>query len=181
MKTPIPLVGLTVLLAAAPALADHPRHGHRPHGHHPERVEYARVIHVDPVIRRVEARTPVHECRDERVGYRMRPGHRRGAAGPMIVGGIIGGVIGHEIGGGRDAATLLGTLIGSSLARDAAHRSARGGYETVHEERRRVVHRARVEEHVDGYRVTCRHRGDVRTTRLSYDPGPKVRISIDVQ
>jgi uncharacterized protein YcfJ len=99
----------------------------------------------------------------------------------MIVGGIIGGVIGHEIGGGRDAATLLGTLIGSSLARDAAHRSARGGYETVHEERRRVVHRARVEEHVDGYRVTCRHRGDVRTTRLSYDPGPKVRISIDVQ
>jgi uncharacterized protein YcfJ len=181
MKTPISLVGLTVLLAAAPAFADHPRHGHRTHGHLPDRVEYARVLHVDPIVRRVEVRTPAHECREERVDYPVHTRHRRGAAGPMIVGGIIGGVIGHEIGDGRDAATLLGTLIGSSLAHDVAHRPARGGYETVYEERCRVVHRTRVEEYIDGYRVTYRHRGDVRTTRLPYDPGPRVRVSIDVR
>lgn len=188
MKTPIPLLGLTVLLAtlAPAALADHPRHGGKHPGHggysgHGQHVEYARVLHVEPILRRFEARAPAHECREERVGHAVHTGHRGGAAGPMIVGGILGGVIGHQLGDGRDAATLLGTLIGTSLAHDAAHRPGRGGHETVYEERCRVVHRTRVEEHIDGYRVTYRHRGYIHTTRLPYDPGPMVRISIDVR
>jgi uncharacterized protein YcfJ len=187
MKNPIPLVGLTVLLAtlAPAALADHPRHdgkhpGHSGYGGHGKHVEYARVLHVEPIFRRFEVRAPAHECREERVGYPVR-GQRRDAAGPMIVGGIIGGIIGHQLGDGRDTATLLGTLVGSSLAHDAAHHSAHSGYETVYEERCRVVHRTHYEKHIDGYRVTYRHRGGVHTSRLPYDPGPKMRISIDVR
>jgi len=181
MKTPIPVIGLTVLLAATPAFADYPRHGHRSQGHPPDRIEYARVLHVEPVIRRMEVRMPAHECREERVAYTVHTVRRGNVAGPMIAGGIIGGVIGHQVGDGRGAATLLGTLIGSSLVHDAAHRSALGAYETVYEERCRVVHRTRVEEHIDGYRVTYRHRGEIRTTRLPYDPGQTVRVSIGVR
>lgn len=184
MKTLIHSVCLTVLTAAfAPAaFADHPRHGGS-HPGHPQRGEYARVIHVEPIIRRVEVRAPARECWEEEVSYAVPAGQRRDAAGSMIVGGIIGGVIGHQFGAGHgnDAATLVGTLIGASLAHDAAHRSARDSrYETVYEERCRVARRTHVEEHIDGYRVTYRYRGDVHTTRLPYDPGPQVRVNIDI-
>ncbi|MBK8162882.1 MAG: hypothetical protein IPK65_07000 [Gammaproteobacteria bacterium] len=179
LTTTVALALLTVTFAPA-SLADHPRHrDHRPG--HGEGAEYARVLHAEPIVRRFEVREPARECREERVGHAHRSGYRGDAAGPMIVGGIIGGMIGHELGHGRDAATLLGTLIGTSLAHDAAHRPGRGGYETVYEERCRIVHRTRVEERIDGYRVTYRHRGGVHTTRLPYDPGPTVRINIDVR
>ena len=56
--------------------------------------EWARVIDVEPLVRRVRVTTPRRECWTETRYERIddRPGHR-GAAGSMILGSIIGAAI----------------------------------------------------------------------------------------
>lgn len=167
---------LTTALAPA-AYADRPHHERGDH----DRVEYARVLRVEPVVRHLERHAPERACRYEAVRYGPPAGRSHDVAGAMIVGGVIGGMIGHELGDGRDGAVLLGTLIGTSLAHDATHRATPAAYGSVYEERCRVVSRPRVEEHIDAYRVSYRHRGEIRTTRLPYDPGPRVRVYTGVR
>ncbi len=162
---------LTLMLSPA-AFADPARHDeHRP-GHNGH-TGHARVVHMEPIVRQVVVRARMRECRLEEVRYPTHAGPRRDVAGPMIVGGIIGAALGHQIGDGhgRDAATLLGALIGSSIARGATHHGTQGSYETVYEERCRGAHPARVEQRIEGYRVTYRQHGELRSTRMSHDPG----------
>ena len=144
--------------------------------------EYARVVHVEPIVRRVHVESPRRECWDE-TRYVESPPHISdpGVGGRTLLGGIIGGVIGHQIGSGRgrDAATVAGSVIGASVGYDAAaRRSSEVQERTV--QRCDVRYERNVEERIDGYRVTYEFNGREYDTRLPYDPGEKIRVRVAV-
>lgn len=140
---------------------------------------YAKVVDVDPIVRRVTVTRPRHECWDEVVYTSERT---RGVAGPAIAGGIIGGAIGRQFGGGsgRDALTIAGALAGSAIAAERAARN-RAGSETVRAttvERCRVVDERHIEERIDGYRVTYQYRGRRHTIVTHEPPGSRIRLAV---
>jgi len=144
--------------------------------------EYARVVHVEPIVRQVRVESPRRECWDETRYVESRP-HISDpeVGGRTLLGGIIGGVIGHQIGSGRgrDAATVAGSVIGASVGYDsAARRSSEVEERTV--QRCDVRYERNVEERIDGYRVTYEYNGREYDTRLPYDPGEKIRVRVAV-
>jgi uncharacterized protein YcfJ len=194
-----PLTGLVaagLLFSGQAAFADPTgwKHARYNRGHHAE-YDYARVVDVDPIYRQVRVSVPRRECwnetRYEEVRYsRDRRSEHRGAAGPMILGGIIGAAIGNQIGSGdgRRAATVAGAIIGSAVGHDRAERrDSRAVRYEERDSRPYDVERCDVrydedyERHIDGYRVTYLYNGREHTTRLPYDPGDRIRVRVDVQ
>jgi uncharacterized protein YcfJ len=178
------LSGCVTAVAAPPPWANNRSHVDRQYSR-PVSREYddARVVAVEPIVRRVRVESPRRECWDEvRTAYPERTVHS-GTAAPTIIGGIIGGAIGSQVGRGhgRDIATIAGTLIGASIGHDSASRSSR---EPVPEER--VVERCQTRydssyrERVDGYRVTYEYQGREYTTQMPYDPGDRIRVQVAV-
>lgn len=158
--------------------------------------DYADVVNVDPIIRRVRISAPHRECwnetRYENVSYSRvrRTEPYRGAAGSMILGGIIGAAVGNQIGSGdgRRAATVAGAIIGSAVGHDAAERRDRARYaDRYYESRPYQVERCDVrydhnyEERVEGYHVSYVYHGHEYTTRLPYDPGRRIRVRVNVE
>jgi uncharacterized protein YcfJ len=193
------LLASGLLLAGQAALAgDHGHHyGHgkkwRPVSNPASDYAYARVVDVDPIVRRVRVSTPHRECwtetRYDEVTYTERTGPRRGSAGQMILGGIIGAAIGNQIGSGdgRRAATVAGAVIGSAIGHDVADRRNGGRNERVvtesrpyETERCEVRYDEEFEERIEGYRVTYEYNGIRQTTQLPYDPGDRIRVRVDV-
>ncbi|EAR21166.1 glycine zipper 2TM domain-containing protein [Nitrococcus mobilis] len=146
-------------------------------------MDYARVIRVEPIYREIEITTPQRQCYDQPVhrGYRANDGGDGALA--AVVGGVVGGVIGHSLGRGRHRApvTIAGTLAGVGIGRHIARQrddyyAERIGYQRVCQ----VVDDTRYERRVEGYDVTYRYRGETYETRLLYDPGPRLRVQVDV-
>lgn len=101
--------------------------------------EYANVVDVEPIYKRVRQETPSRECwieHEEQVVIREGSSQNFGESqsyrnrsssnnnGGAIVGGLIGGVIGNQIGrkagrGARNGATVAGAIIGSVIANEA--------------------------------------------------------------
>jgi uncharacterized protein YcfJ len=187
-------------LVAQSALADHGRHrGWERQNRGYSDTDYARVVDVQPITRRIRVTEPRRECFEEtrydapRHEDSRSRGAPRPAAGSMILGGILGAAVGNQIGGGdgRRAATVAGALIGTALGHDAAaRRDYRDGryYDTRVDEppRAYTVERCDVryqeswEERVEGYRVAYEYHGRRYETRLPYDPGERVRVRVDV-
>lgn len=155
--------------------------------------DYARVTHVEPRYRQVRTSAPRQECYTEtRYVSAERPyGAERPAAGGMILGGLIGAVIGHQIGHGheRGVGTVAGAVIGSAIGHDAAQRRTGdeygGNYDgrearPVESERCETRYSERVEQRVDGYRVTYRYNDRNYQTDLPYDPGERLRVRVTV-
>ncbi len=141
--TVVAAAACTALIAQS-ALADQGRHrGWERHGGRHSETDYARVVDVQPIMRRIRVTEPRRECyeetryddprHDSRYDARSQSVSRgpRPAAGSMILGGILGAAVGNQIGSGdgRRAATVAGALIGTALGHDAAarrdHRDAR--------------------------------------------------------
>ena len=156
--------------------------------------DYAKVVSVDPIVRQVRVETPRRECYTQSVyedrydnrSYPDRGGERPGTAGRMILGGIIGAAIGNQIGhgDGRRAATVAGALIGTAIGHDAG---SRGQYAySSRDQRPRDVERCDVryetsyEKRIEGYNVEYIYNGQRHTTRMSYDPGERIRVRVDV-
>lgn len=186
------LVSSGLLLSAQAAFADHGN----PYGQWNRAASdyaYARVVHVDPVVRQVRISEPRRECwtetRYEDVSYTERVGQpAKASPGAMILGGIIGAALGNQIGhgDGRRAATVAGAVIGTAIGHDASTR--RGQTQRVVTESRpydaercEVRYDERVEDRIDGYRVTYEYNGIRQTTRLPYDPGDRIRVRVDVR
>jgi uncharacterized protein YcfJ len=152
--------------------------------------DYARVVDVEPLTRRIRVSEPRRECWNEtRVDngpYYNGPDRNRGVS--TVVGAVIGGVLGHQVGHGRgrDAATVAGAVIGGAIGRDQAERrAAQRGYggPPVREytvERCEVRHVDSWEERTDGYRVTYIYNGRRGVTELPYRPGDRIRVRVDV-
>lgn len=151
MKKTIALIAFIGISNVATA-ADSPRLQHR-------FTDYAQVLDVEPVYKRVEYKKPQRECwieqEEQIVTYEgsnqnfgrstsgTQSSHRGGDA---IIGGIIGGVIGNQIGrhggrGARNGATIAGAIVGSVLANEASSsvsRSTSSGDSYRHRRQRRV-------------------------------------------
>jgi uncharacterized protein YcfJ len=149
--------------------------------------EYARVVDVQPLTRRIRVSTPQRECWDEtRYDDRGNGPLPRSSAGGALLGAVIGGVLGHQIGHGRgrDAATAAGVVVGAAVGSKQAERR-NGGYASA-PQREYSVQRCETryhdewEERTDGYRVTYVYNGRRQVTELPYRPGDRIRVRVDV-
>jgi uncharacterized protein YcfJ len=190
------LVAMGVVGVATSALADPPRwahaYGHRDHDDRYSRYDrdsdYARVIDVDPIIRRVRVSAPQRECWNEDRPVAAGPSHTEIRS--TIIGGLIGAAVGHHISAAQrihDPVAVIGSsLIGAAIGNNiGVHKAERRGeyrevgYESV--QRCEVNYRDDWEEQIDGYRVTYVYHGREYTTRMPYDPGERVRVNVDVE
>ncbi|MEQ1595634.1 MAG: glycine zipper 2TM domain-containing protein [Casimicrobium sp.] len=124
-------------------------------------------------------------------------GERSIGAG-TVIGAIIGGVVGHQFGnssGGRDRGTAAGVVLGGIIGNqiDNSPSAAPTGYapapvagparvdyvpETRTVQNCRTVYDARDE--ITGYNVVYRYQGRDYTTRMAYDPGTTMRVSVNL-
>ncbi len=167
--------------------------------------EVAQVISTTPIYQRVA--TPQRQCWTEQVAaYEERrvvqPGQvvyqqpRESSGAGTVLGAIIGGVIGHQFGGssaGRDHGTVAGAVLGGMIGHDADRQNSQGGYrrvsrDTVAIERvpvTRDVQRCQTtteyRDQISGYDVRYRYHGREFTTRMDYDPGPTLPVSVEVR
>lgn len=115
-----------------------------------------------------------------------------------VLGAIIGGVVGHQFGnssGGRDRGTAAGAVLGGIIGNqiDNSPSAAPTGYapapvagparvdyvpETRTVQNCRTVYDARDE--ITGYNVVYRYQGRDYTTRMAYDPGTTMRVSVNL-
>lgn len=134
------------------------------------------VISSTPAYEEVNA--PRRECWTERVGeYRESAGDR--SYGGAIVGGLVGGILGHQVGkgNGRKAATVLGAttgaIVGDRVDNDGTERVAN-----------REVERCRSVDNwsskIVGYNVVYRYQGREYSAFLPYDPGPDIKLRVNV-
>jgi len=179
--------GLVIGLAAVStgALAGDNRYRSRyDDGRYSERYgeyDYAQVVDVEPLRRRIRVSEPVRECWDE-VRYESDGPLSSRHAGSTLLGGVIGAVVGNQIGSGRgrDVARVAGALAGGAIGHRIS-RDRNGDYgRERYVERCEVRYRDSYEERIDGYRVTYAYAGREYTTRMPYDPGDRIRIRVDV-
>lgn len=149
--------------------------------------DYAQVVDVNPLMREVRVVVPREECFSETRYVPVNARVERPAAGQMILGGLIGAVVGHQVGNSRDArrtGTVAGAVIGTAIGHDVAQRNAgyRGGeLRAVEAQRCEVREETRIEQQIDGYEVTYRYAGRMYTTRMPYEPGPRIRVRVAVE
>lgn len=135
----------------------------------------ADVVRVVPITETVNH--PTQQCWTEsREVTHAAPRDYSGA----IIGTIAGGIIGSQIGKGRGkiVAGAVGAGIGAVTGDRLANRDVYAGTTTVPVQRCRTVDD--FETHVTGYRVTYAYEGHRFTTRLPYDPGKHLRVSVAV-
>jgi len=95
--------------------------------------EYANVVDVQPVFKRIRHQKPQKECwieQEEHVVIRegsnqnFSSNTRSYSGGDALIGGLIGGVIGNQLGkksgrGARNGATVAGAIVGLVIANEA--------------------------------------------------------------
>ncbi|MDE2118642.1 MAG: glycine zipper 2TM domain-containing protein, partial [Betaproteobacteria bacterium] len=150
-------------------------------------VDTAKVISSSPVYERVSE--PRQECWTETVSStgvvtKSAPVEDRSIGG-ALVGGVVGGVVGNQVGQGTGntvataAGAIAGAIIGDRIANQGAAQTQTTQVPQTREERRcRQVENYR--DVVRGYNVTYRYNGRDITTRLPYQPGDTVQVSVGV-
>lgn len=166
----------------------------------------AQVLSAQPIYERTSV--PRQECVNETVttdrrvpaqgyveaGYRQpAPSGERTVGAGTVLGAIVGGVIGHQFGnssGGRDRGTAAGAIVGGIVGNQIENSPpanaapvtgpARVDYvpETRNVQRCQTVYDGRDE--VTGYNVAYRYQGRDYTTRMAYDPGPTMRVQVNL-
>lgn len=144
----------------------------------------AEVLDSRPVYRTVEISSPREECWQEDV---VRHGYDEGYRShtPSIVGAVVGGALGNAVGhkkSNRRVGTVVGAVLGGSIGRDLGGRAARDTvvyHDTV--EHCRMVESYHQEEKLVGYDVRYRYNGRDYSIRLPRDPGPSLRVKVDIE
>ncbi|GMV30635.1 MAG: hypothetical protein AMXMBFR59_27600 [Rhodanobacteraceae bacterium] len=139
---------------------------------------WADVVRVDPIYTYERVSRPERECYDTDVA--RREDRRGNNAGATVLGAIIGGALGNQVGkgDGRKAATIAGAVAGGAIANSAARRD---DHTYVTSERHcREVDGGYEERRINGYDVEYRYRGETYMSRLSYDPGERIRVRVSV-
>jgi uncharacterized protein YcfJ len=147
--------------------------------------DYAKVVDVDPIVTQRYLTTPHEECRVEQTGYYREVRHQnRQNFAPILLGSIIGGVVGHQFGDGnsRKVLTAAGALVGGSVAHHATRRSHEAEYQYVPRTERHctVVEEVTEIDHIEGYNVTYRYKGNTFVKRTERHPGERIRIRVEV-
>jgi len=106
-----------------------------------------------------------------------------GGVGGAILGGLVGGLAGNQVGGGtgRSVATAAGAIAGA-LVGDRVDNANTPNQGPVTEQQ---VRQCRTVDHWEsrttGYEVTYDYRGRSYTDIMSYDPGERVRLHVNVE
>jgi uncharacterized protein YcfJ len=137
----------------------------------------ARVISSTPVYETVGAR---EECWNPRarVYEERREGGRDSLANGTILGALAGGVLGHQVDsgtGGTLGGAILGGIIGNQI--DRQHNS--NDQSDLDLSRCRRI--AGTTGNIQGYDVRYVYRGQEYQTRLSHDPGRRLRLGDDIR
>lgn len=151
-------------------------------------VDTAKVISSSPVYERVSE--PRQECWTETVSStgvvtKSAPVEDRSIGGALI-GGVVGGVVGNQVGQGtgNTVATAAGAIAGAIIGDRVANQGAAAQTQTTQvPQTRQEQHCRQVENYRDvvrGYDVTYRYNGRDLTTRLPYQPGDTVQVSVGV-
>jgi len=175
MNKLITLTALALSVGLAGCASAGPRWQHHDRSYE----DTARVLKVQPIYETVTVTIPEERCWNEPA--RHHRGHRRDSYTAPILGAIVGGVVGNQFGGGsgKTALTVAGSLLGASIANDVSHQQRHA----PHHARRHceVVERYETREEIVAYRVKYRYKGRVYHTRMDYDPGDTLRVSVDVR
>jgi uncharacterized protein YcfJ len=133
---------------------------------------WADVLRVDPVYG--VARTAQPQCYDQQVVQQTPSNKGIGTVLGAVVGGVLGSTIGH--GRGNTAATVGGAVVGGAVGNSVAS----GGSTTVTNQT--VCQQGQVvdQRQIIGYDVEYRYHGDIYMSRLSYDPGERLRVRVSV-
>lgn len=140
-------------------------------------ISYAQVTNTSPIYDEVAYRKPREHCWQESVVY-QRESH---SAAP-ILGAIIGGVLGNELGHGRSnrrVGTFIGAAVGASVGSEIARGHQHGGRHVL-EERCEMIDEIHYRQEVVGYHVTYRYHGRDYHTRMSHDPGKRIKVRVQV-
>ncbi len=137
----------------------------------------AKVVDTAPVYERINE--PRRECWTEQQRHEHREYYRNdNNSGGAILGAIVGGLVGSTVGkgNGKVAAAAVGAATGAVIGDRWNDRD--GGYDYVERpvERCRMVDNYR--QQLVGYDVTYRYQGREFTTRLPYDPGEWLSLSV---
>lgn len=124
----------------------------------------ARVLSVIPVYE--QASVPRQECWEAPA---LQPSNNTGGA---VLGAVVGGLLGSTVGGGNGK--VAAAAIGAATGAVVGDRS--GGYQEGQVERCRTVYVNRDQR--AGYDVTYQFHGATFTTRLSYDPGNRLPLTV---
>lgn len=171
-------VALAMALAGTQALAQDRGYDRGGYGDENAKVVWADVLRVDPIYDRVRSSSPREVCEDIPVDRHIDDGNR--AAG-TVLGAIVGGVLGNTVGkgDGRKAATVAGAVIGGSVGNNVARGDDR--YYSSVDRHCRMVEDVSEERRVVAYDVQYRYRGDVYMSRMSFDPGDRMRVRVSVE
>jgi len=203
-KSHISTIGIVVLLLINPVAnaGDGQKFGSKHnnvYNNSTQFTDYAKVVHVEPIFRQVEHFQQSQDCWFENeqhtTHYRNKRRHRRhGDHAQTIIGGIVGGAIGNQIGRhsgkkrARLGATVAGAIVGSAIASEGHSRHRwhqNNNSHTVTEDRPvkhcRPNHTKHYKQEIVGYDVTYRYGGQHHTTRMSYDPGRRVPITVSIR
>jgi len=136
---------------------------------------WADVLRADPVQAVVQTNIPRQQCYDQQV-VRHDPGN---STAGTVLGAVIGGVLGHTIGkgDGRTAATVVGAVAGGAVGNRV---SDRGGDYATTQTQCQQINSVSEQRRIIGYDVEYRYRGEVYMSRLSYDPGERLRVRVSV-
>lgn len=102
--------------------------------------------------------------------------------GGSILGGILGAAVGSQVGGGhgKTAATAAGAIAGAVIGDRTQNANAQPG--AVQEQ---AVKQCRMvdayETRTTGYNVEYDYRGRNYTNFMSYDPGQRIRLRVNVE
>jgi len=138
---------------------------------------WADVLRADPVQAVVRTTVPQQQCQDQTV-VQQNPGNTTGGT---ILGAVVGGVLGNTIGrgGGRALSTAVGAVAGGAVGGQVAANSGSQTAQTVTSCRQ--VNAISDQRRIVGYDVEYRYRGEVYTSRLTYDPGERLRVRVSVE
>jgi uncharacterized protein YcfJ len=131
--------------------------------------EVGRVISSQPIIQQVAV--PRQNCVQ---GYVQAPPQTSGMGG--LAGGIAGAAIGSQIGGGAGtaAAMIAGTIGGALLGNNIESNNMRAQQAAVPN----CFTENTLENRTVGYDVTYEYGGRQYSTRMPYDPGQTIRLSV---
>lgn len=137
---------------------------------------WADVLRADPVQAVTRTEVPRQECYEQPV---VRHEGGNSTAG-TVLGAVIGGVLGNTVGkgDGRKAATVVGAVAGGAVGNRVSGQGR--DYETSQTQCRQVSSVSE-QRRVVGYDVEYRYRGEIYTSRLSYDPGERLRVRVQVE
>lgn len=145
---------------------------------------WADVLRVDPVFDTPTAVPAQTECWEEQVPVESddRESRQDKRAAATVFGAIVGGLLGNRIGkgDGRKAATAAGVVAGGVIGNNLAADGDGDNIPHYTTQRRCREISAPVQRRIVGYDVEYRYRGEVYTSRVSHDPGNRLRVRVSI-